>query len=128
MKLGILIVNNLIKNIFKKEKIAKPKISKSVVKHELLMEAIVRCPENSNIDNILNYCMAHDRKFYTKWGNALTTGNPFINIYLTDKDTNSFKIEDIEEAAEIFFESGKISDKRHKQLAELNSLLRDLNP
>ena len=33
MKLGILIVNNLIKNIFKKEKIAKPKISESVVKN-----------------------------------------------------------------------------------------------
>ena len=128
MKLDMLIVNNVIKNIFKKEEIAKPKISERVVKHELLMEAIVQCPENSDINNILTYCMAHDRKFYTKWGNALTTGNPFINIYLTDKDTNNFKIEDIEEAAEIFFESGKISDKRHKQLTELNSLLRDINP
>jgi hypothetical protein len=126
MKLDMLIVNNVIKNIFKKEEIAKPKISESVVKHELLMEAIVRCPENSNIDNILNYCMAHDRKFYTKWGNALTTGNPFINLYLSDKDTNNFKIEDIEEAAEIFFESGNISDKRHAQLLELNELINHL--
>ena len=127
MKLYILIVNNLIRSIFKKERIAKPKISERVVKHELLIEAIVQCPDNSDIDNILNYCMAHDRKFYTKWGNALTTGNPFINIYLTDKDTNNFKIEDIEEAAEIFFESGNISNKRHKQLTELNIYLRNIN-
>ena len=126
MKLDMLIVNNVIKNIFKKEEIAKPKISERVVKHELLMEAIVQCPENSDINNILTYCMAHDRKFYTKWGHALTTGNPFINIYLTDKDTNNFKIEDIEEAAEIFFESGNISDKRHAQLLELNELINHL--
>jgi len=41
MKLDMLIVNNVIKNIFKKEEIAKPIISERVVKHELLMKAIV---------------------------------------------------------------------------------------
>ena len=123
MKLDMLIVNNLIKNIFKKEVKAKTIINERIVKHKLLMKAIVQCPENSNIDNILKYCMAHDRKFDTKWGNALTTGNPFINIYLTDKDTNGFKIENIEEAAEIFFESGNISEKRHSQLIELNDII-----
>ena len=129
MKLNIHMVHNTIKNVFriKKENRKDVKISDQVIKHSLLTEAIIKCPKNSkgyeDIDNIETYCMAHDRKYFTSWGDALTKGNPFINIYLTDKDKTGFNIEDLETASEMLFESGYITEERYSQLKELDEVI-----
>ena len=105
------------------------RISDQVIKHNLITEAILKAPFNSNgyadINNILTYCMAHDRKYDTKWSDALMTGNPFINIYNIDKNKEGFNLVTLDKATEIFFESGNVfDDERFHKLTEFDNLMK----